>query len=52
MPDFNFEDLLNKFRNEQETSPLLRLANDWLEIADNAAGLALRYGKLIGDKNA
>lgn len=52
MPDFNFEDLLKKFNTDQKQSPLLRLANDWTKIADSAEKLAVRCGKLLGDKNA
>lgn len=49
MPDFNFEDLLNKFNTDQNHSPLLRLANGWTKISDSAAALAVRYGKLLED---
>ena len=52
MPDFNFEDLLNKFNTDQNQSPLLRLANDWMKISDSAEKLAVRCGKLLEDKNA
>lgn len=49
MPDFNFEDILNKFNTDQNQSPLLRLANDWTKISDSAAALAVRCGKLLED---
>ena len=47
MPDFNFEDLLNKFNADQNQSPLLLLANDWTKISDSTAALAVRCGKLL-----
>ena len=52
MPDFNFEDLLNKFNTDQNQSPLLRLANDWTKISDSTAALAVRCGKLLEVENA
>ena len=52
MDKFNFEDLLNKFNTDQNQSPLLRLANDWMKIADSAEKLAVRCGKILEYKNA
>ena len=52
MPDFNFEDLLNRFNTDQNQSPLLRLANDWTKISDSAEKLAVRCGKLLEVENA
>ncbi len=52
MPDFNFEDILNKFNTDQNQSPLLRLANDWTKISDSAAALAVRCEKLLEVENA
>ncbi len=52
MPDFNFEDILNKFNTDQNHSPLLRLANDWTKISDSTAALAVRCEKLLEVENA